>query len=83
MTPSEALYSAARSTFGLIVRGASAKALRAARSAGVARDPALSEIAILGPDAEDRVWLVRKDVVRTTLHVSPAQRDVPDVPDVS
>jgi hypothetical protein len=67
MMPSDALYSAARSAYGIIVRGASAKALRAARNA-IRDDPALSEIAILGPDTEDRVWLVRKDVIRTTLH---------------
>jgi hypothetical protein len=67
MTPSDALYAAASSAFGLIVRGASAKALRSARNA-IRDDPALAEIAILGPDQSDQVWLVRKDVVRTTLH---------------
>lgn len=68
MTPSEALYAAASAQFGLIVRGASAKALRAARNA-MRDDPALAEIAILGPDAEDHIWLVRKDTVRNHMMV--------------
>lgn len=67
MTAKEALYEAARTTLGLIVRG-NAKILREAR--GELRDDvAIADLAILGPDNEGNTWIARKGEIRCTLDV--------------
>jgi hypothetical protein len=66
----EVLYAALAAPFGLVVRG-SISALREARS-GLSEDPALVDLAILGPDGAGQVWLVRKDAIRRHVDVGEA-----------
>ena len=64
MNEQDAIYAAATSDFGLVVRG-DARALRKTRTA--LRDPGLVDLAILGPDSRGEIWLVRKDRLREHL----------------
>lgn len=59
-TPEEALYAALSARFGLLVRGDLA-ALQRARTRLCKDDEAMSQVSVLGPDPEGRLWLVRKD----------------------
>lgn len=59
-TPEEALYAALAGRYGLVVRGDLA-GLQKARARLVKEDEAMSQISLLGPDPEGRLWLVRKD----------------------
>jgi hypothetical protein len=60
------VYLAAGKAFGLVVRG-DAKRIRAARTALVASDASLVDLAVLGPDRSGQIWLVRKDALRRHL----------------
>ena len=62
MTAKEALYAAALTPLGILVRG-NAKRLREARSE-LRDDMAIADLTILGPDGQDNVWLVRKNEIR-------------------
>ena len=66
------MYLAARSPFGLVVRG-NVKALREARSS-MREDIALLDLVVLGPDGSGLVWLIRKDKIRG--EVTAGARDV-------
>jgi hypothetical protein len=65
MTEEELLYQALSTPLGLVVR-ADHKRLRRARSRCLERDPALHELAIIGPDASGQTYLLRTDRARST-----------------
>lgn len=65
----EMLYAAAASEFGLLVHG-DAKRFRRARD-DLRDDLALMDLAILGPDADGALWLVKRDAIRKHLVVQP------------
>jgi hypothetical protein len=59
----EVLYEALRSPLGLIVRG-SKQALQKARAKLAQNDPAISELALIGPDPQGQLYLLRTDQAR-------------------
>ena len=70
MTNQDALYAAAASQFGLIVRG-SAQELRSVLNKLVRTDAGLIDLTVLGPDNGGLVWLVRQGAC----HVAQATED--------
>ena len=59
-SPEETLYAALGARYGLCIRG-SLQDLQRARARLVREDDAMTQISVLGPDPEGRIWLVRKD----------------------
>lgn len=57
---SEVLYAALSARYGLVVRGDLA-ALQSARTRLAREDSAMTSLAVLGPDGNGQLWLVRKD----------------------
>ena len=65
MTEEELLYQALATPLGLVVR-ADHKRLRRARGRLLVNDPALHELAIIGPDQGGQTYLLRADHARQT-----------------
>ena len=65
MTEEELLYQALATPLGLVVR-ADVKRLRRARQRVFVNDPAIHELAIIGPDASGQTYLLRSDHARQT-----------------
>ncbi len=65
MTEEELLYQALATPLGLVVR-ADVKRLRRARQRCLENDPALHELAIIGPDASGQTYVLRADHARQT-----------------
>ena len=63
MHEEEALYQALSSPLGLIIRG-SKNALTRARSKLAQSDPAISELALIGPDPSGQLYILRTDQAR-------------------
>jgi hypothetical protein len=59
----EVLYDALQSPLGLIVRG-SKSALARARAKLAQNDPAISELALIGPDLAGQLYILRTDQAR-------------------
>ena len=65
MTEEELLYQALATPLGLVVR-ADVKRLRRARQQVLVNDPAIHELANIGPDASGQTYLLRSDHARQT-----------------
>jgi hypothetical protein len=63
MHEEEVLYEALRAPLGLIVRG-SKQAIQKARNALAKSDPAISELALIGPDPQGQLYILRTDQAR-------------------
>ena len=63
MNEEETLYDALQSPLGLIVRG-SKSALTRARAKLAQNDPAISELALIGPDPRGQLYVLRTDQAR-------------------
>ena len=63
MNEEEILYDALRAPLGLVVTGDRQRLTRA-RTKLVANDPAMHELAIIGPDRSGNIYLLRTDAAR-------------------
>ena len=63
MHEEEVLYEALRSPLGLVVKG-SKQALQKAKAALAKNDAAISELALIGPDASGQLYVLRTDRAR-------------------
>ena len=63
MNEEEVLYDALRSPLGLVIRG-SKSALARTRAKLAQSDPAISELALIGPDPAGQLYILRTDQVR-------------------
>jgi len=63
MTEEELLYQALATPLGLVVR-ADHKRLRRARQRVLVNDPAIHELAIIGPDQSGQTYVLRADHAR-------------------
>ena len=63
MNEEEVLYDALKSPLGLIVRG-SKSALQRAKAKLAKSDPAISELALIGPDPSGQLYILRTDRAR-------------------
>ena len=71
MTEDEMLYQALSSSLGLVVRGDRAR-LRSARAKLARSDPALLDLAIIGPNPAGKIFLLRNDKARASGYESSA-----------
>jgi len=60
LSESEALYAALRTPLGVVVRG-DLQALQRERTRLAREDEVLATLAVLGPDEQGQLWIVRKD----------------------
>jgi hypothetical protein len=63
MTEEELIYDALMRPLGLVVRGSRARFANVKRKL-LANDPALHELAIVGPDSAGQIYLLRTDAAR-------------------